>query len=76
MSGSNKSKDFIETVNDLFLSQHIEFATHKMPDLVLSSNPNFIMSVENCESLGSSDHSMIMLSIKVSIVTKKLKNEK
>ena len=79
MSGSNKSKDFIETVNDLFLYQHIEFATHKsgtMPDLVLSSNPNFIMSVENCESLGSSDHSMIMLSIKVSIVTKKFKNEK
>ena len=28
MSGSNKSKDFIETVNDLFLSQHIKFATH------------------------------------------------
>ena len=63
MSGSNKSKDFIETVNDLFLFQHIEFSTHKsgtMPDLVLSSYPNFIMFVENYESLGSSDHSMIM----------------
>ena len=63
MSGSNKSKDFIETVNDLFLFQHIEFATHRsgtMPDLVLSSYPNFIIVVENCESLGSSEHSMIM----------------
>ena len=62
-----KSKQFLDTVNDLFLTQHIDFPTHKsgtMPDLVLSSDQSLILSTESVGILGSSDHDMIFVNIK------------
>ena len=59
---TKKSRQFYETVLDLFLTEHICTATHKsgtQPDLVLSSHPNLIADVEPTAPLGSSDHTMI-----------------
>ena len=63
-----KSKVFFDTVNDLFLTQHINFPTHvsgTMPDLVLSSEENIVLSVESAGTLGSSDHDMIVVEASV-----------
>ena len=63
---TSKSKDFFQSFEDNFLTQHVDFPTHKsgtMPDLVISSNENFISSTENVGSLGSSDHSLILTEI-------------
>ena len=71
---TSKSRQFLKTVNDLFISQHIDFPTHKagtMPDLVLCSNDNLILSTENVGTLGSSDPTMIMTDVRVTCQNKK-----
>ena len=51
-----KSKEFLNAVNDLFLTQHVNFLTHSsgtMPDLVFSTESNLILSTESAGTLGS-----------------------
>ena len=76
LTGDLKSREFLSTVQDLFLTQHIKFPTHlcgTMPDLVLSSNANLIISTEDEGPLGSSDHTMISIIVRVSVVSKSKK---
>jgi hypothetical protein len=52
------------------LTQHIDFPTHKsgtQPDVILSSREDIIVDVEEICNLGSSHHSMVMLTMAGSI---------
>ena len=65
-TSSAKSRQFLDTVNDQFISQHIDFSTHvsgTMPDLVLASSENLILDIENNGTIGSSDHTSILVNI-------------
>ena len=78
-TGSAKSRAFLATLSDLFISQHIDFPTHvsgTMPDLVLSSNDNLITSVDNTGTIGSSDHTSIKVTVNINPVIKKDKDGK
>ena len=66
MTADRSSENFLRTVQDNFLSQHIDFATHSsgtQPDIVLSSCPNLVLDVEKMPHLAKSDHSMVLVSI-------------
>ena len=70
-----KSTNFYNTFLDTFLTQHVDFPTHKsgtMPDLVLSSNSNLVSLTENVGVLGSSDHCMILTTVDLTPKRKKL----
>ena len=57
---------FLQSVQDNFVTQHINFATHisgTQPDVVLSSNPENVLEVEELFHLGSSDHSMVLTTL-------------
>ena len=67
MSSASGSSEFFQSAQDNFLSQHIGFSTHNsgtQPDVVLSSNSDIVVDVEDMCHLGSSDHSMIMVTLK------------
>jgi hypothetical protein len=54
------------------LTQHIEFSTHTsgtQPDILLASQPELVLEVEDACKLGNSDHTMIMSTIAGSIST-------
>ena len=64
-SSNGKGRNFIDATQENFLTQHVDFPTHSsgtQPDAVLSSSDNVLGVAELCH-LGSSDHSMIMVSI-------------
>ena len=66
MSSDAASKKFLTAVQDDFLSQHIEFSTHSsgtQPDVVLSSNCDSVLDVSELGHLGSSDHSLILVTV-------------
>ena len=66
MMGDNKSSNFLQTINDMFLSQLINFPTHirgNILDLVFCSNPDNIVSMECLGNLSNSDHAIISLQI-------------
>ena len=68
LSASRKcSSDFLETTQDCFLTQHVNFSTriesNTRPDLVLSSEENLVLDVSDVGKLGSSDHSMLMVQV-------------
>ena len=70
MSSDASCKDFVDAVQDNFLTQHIDFPTHMsgtQPDVILSSREDIIVDVEEICNLGSSDHSMVMLTMAGSI---------
>lgn len=61
------SRDFLNTVQDCFLTQHIDFATRAssgtIPDLVLSSDSSLVHGISDIGKLGSSDHSMLPIEV-------------
>lgn len=66
MSSDSGSYAFLKSMQDNFLSQHINFSTHRsgtQPDVVLSSNHDIVLDVEELCHLGSSDHSMVMVTL-------------
>ena len=70
LSANSSSENFLKSVKDNFVSQHIDFPTHNsgtQPDVVLSSNDDIVMDVEGMCHLGSSDHSMLMVTMKGSV---------
>ena len=69
-------KMFLDTINDKFLNQHVNFSTNLTPqpngsitatciDLVLTDNDNLIASVNPVGHLGASHHTMIMVDMVV-----------
>ena len=63
---TKQSRDFIQTTEDNFLQQYVNFPTHnsgRILDLVLSEGDN-VISVEDQGKLGSSDHNMILIYIR------------
>ena len=72
MSGNSHATDFIESVSEKFLTQHVTFPTHNggnTLDLVLSNIPNRVESVTDCGKLGNSDHVIISTVVKFVITT-------
>ena len=75
---TSKSAEFFECVQDNFLTQHIDFPTHRSgttPDLVLSSNEELVTSVEDCGNIGASDHAMIMTCLDLAVDRKRQNKE-
>jgi len=64
-SGNTGSVKFFESVEDSFLSQHVQFPTrgYSVLDLVLTRDPDLVSNVQVTSDLGCSDHSMIAFSI-------------
>jgi hypothetical protein len=65
-------KNFVNAVQDNFLSQLIDFPTHvsgTQPDVILSSHQELVVDVADRPALGKSDHSMIMLTVAGSLPT-------
>ena len=67
-SGSHGS-DFFNVSQDCFLSQHVRFPTrkHNILDLVLSSDPNVVDTVESIGKLGASDHDILAFEVSCSV---------
>ena len=61
LTGNSESEDFLETIQDCFLSQHITEPTrgNNILDLVLSNRENLISNVEVGNELANSDHKEI-----------------
>ena len=65
-----QSKLFLEATNDCFLSQQVTFPTHisgSLLDLVLTSHPNLMHSVDDVGYIGKSDHRAIRIEVKLNI---------
>ena len=63
-----KSRKFVEAINDRFLTQLVQFPTHRQGnilDLVLTDLPDQIQNIENLGNLGNSDHSIISVEIAI-----------
>ena len=61
-----KSCYFLDTVNENFYSQLVDFPTHikgNILDLVMTNRPDFVNSIEDIGRLGKSDH--VILKVKV-----------
>ena len=63
--GNTECAKFFESVEDGFLSQHIQLPTrgHSVLDLVLTRDPDLVSNVEVMNNLGCSDHNMIAFSV-------------
>ena len=66
-STGREDQEFLNLVQDSFLSQHVLAATRgeNVLDIVLSSQKEFVDNVKICEPLGCSDHNQIHFIIKV-----------
>ena len=66
-STGREDQEFLNLVQDSFLSQHVLEATRgeNVLDIVLSSQKEFVDNVKICEPLGCSDHNQIHFIIKV-----------
>ena len=61
-----KGRKLLETINNKFLTQHIETATHdggNILDLVISSEDELVRDVEMCGNIGKSDHALIKYTV-------------
>ena len=70
MAVDSQSNLFLDATNDCFLSQLVTFPTHisgSLLDLVLTSHPNLIQSVEDIGYIGKSDHRAIKIEVKSGI---------
>ena len=64
----SKSRGFLSAVEDNFLSQIIDFPTHKAgtrPDLILTDCPGLVNEVCSLGNIGSSDHCAVLVNINV-----------
>ena len=72
LNGNPQERDFLEILSEKHLHQHVSFPTHNsgnILDLVLSSCPNLIHSVEEIGKLGNSDHLAIEILIQAQTVS-------
>ena len=66
LTAPNRDKPFLNTCLDNGFEQLVNFPTHikgNILDLVLTNNPESILSVNDCGSIGKSDHSMLLIEI-------------
>ena len=66
MTSDTFSQQFLDTCNDKFLSQHIDFPTHRSGntlDLLLSTDEELIGDVTDCGPLGGADHTKILAEV-------------
>ena len=66
-----KSRAFYEEMEENFLIQHVNEATHKggnILDLVISKNEQLVENVEHEGRLGKSDHELIMATLRLKMV--------
>ena len=65
VDASSDSIEFLDCVNDCFLSQHVLQPTrfNSILDLVFTRDPDLVSSTKVIEHLGNSDHNMICFSI-------------
>ena len=70
----SRGRSFYEACADVFLTQHVEGATHlsgNTLDLVLSSNPGMVQKVEMIGRIGSSDHETIVVQCQSDVMTRR-----
>ena len=73
LTSDNPSRIFLDKVNEKCLEQMVHFPTHKkgnILDLVLTNNPNIVLSVEDAGLIGKSDHNMILTELNCSPMKK------
>ena len=66
MHSDAAGKEFFDTIQDCFMEQLVDFPTHDSGstlDLVISSSPDLVSSVQPVGKLGSSDHVMMMIQV-------------
>ena len=69
----SRGRPFYEACSEVFLTQHVEGATHlsgNMLDLVLSSDPGMVQKVDMIGRIGSSDHETLMVHVQSDVVTR------
>ena len=62
----SKGQQFLETVHDKFLHQHVETETHNsgnVLDLILTNDEQMISDEKTVGQLGQSDHHIVMCSL-------------
>ena len=64
-SGDSKTKDFLDIIQDRFLTQKIDFPTRgqNILDLALTDCPERFLNIENLGPIKNSDHDVIMFEI-------------
>jgi len=65
-SADGKGRQLLETLDDNFFTQIIDFPTHNrgnILDLALLNKPDTLINASNIGNLGNSDHAMIMLEL-------------
>ena len=70
-SSGAKGRRFMETLDDNFLTQHVEEATHdsgNVLDLIISSKEELVKDIELIRKLGKSDHVMMKCVIEVDVI--------
>ena len=72
-TNDRKSDNFLQAVQDNFLTQHVNFATHNsgnILDLVLTNKDELLHGVDDTGFIDSSDHTSIMVTAKISLPKK------
>lgn len=70
LASSAVSQQFVDCIDEAFITQHVNQATRKnsVLDLVFTSEPDMIDTVSVLSSLGSSDHNILQWTVKLSPV--------
>ena len=74
---SSKGQEFLDVVNDLFLTQHVLQETRgaSILDLVFSSEPGLVEDLEICSPVSNSDHNSLLFKICMEIGTENINKE-
>ena len=70
----SRGRLFYEACSDVFLTQHVEEATHlsgNTLNLVLSSDPSLVRGVEMIGRIGASDHETLLVDIPLDVLTRR-----
>ena len=70
-TSGTKGRQFLETIEDKFLTQHVDVGTHNsgnILDLVISSSEEMVREVNLIGKLGKSDHEMMICELETDVV--------
>ena len=65
-TSSRKGLQLLETVNDVFMEQIIDFPTHiggNTLDLCLTNKPENVINISSLGNLGNSDHTIVQIDV-------------
>ena len=81
LAKSKQSSEFIKSLHDSFLHQHVHTPTHYQPgnnatriDLILTSELNMVSGLNQCVPLGKSHHNVITFDLQVRNSAQNLRN--